>query len=403
MTIKFKDAYIVYAKRTPIGKLGGSMSHLRVDDMMASLLRDFSQSFDFDMKEIDDVIVGCANQAGEDNRNLARMAALLAGLPYEVPGVTLNRLCASSLDAIIDGWSRINLGVADCLLIGGAESMTRAPLVISKGSTPFGRDSQMFDTTFGWRFPNKKMEEMFPLLGMGQTAEEVVEKLGISREDQDRFSLNSHLKACKAWDNGEFNDEVLPVEIKLRKETMTISKDEGPRADSSLEALSKLRAVFKKDGSVTAGNSSMMNDGAACVALVSEEFLKRHNLTPLVKLTGAGVRGIHPSIMGLGPVESTKRLMEKFGKKITDFDVVELNEAFASQSLGCIRELGLDESKVNLRGGAISLGHPLGGSGARIVTTLTHIMKDNTNLKQGLASMCVGVGQGVSLSVENCK
>ncbi|MGI4993230.1 thiolase family protein [Halobacteriovorax sp. GFR7] len=403
MSLNNRDAYIVYAKRTPIGKLGGSLAHLRVDDMLANLFRDFSQNFDFDMKEIDDVIVGCANQAGEDNRNLARMAALLGGLPYEVPGVTLNRLCASSLDAIIDGWSRINLGMADCLLVGGAESMTRAPLVISKGSTPFGRDSQMFDTTFGWRFPNKKMEEMFPLLGMGQTAEEVVAKLGISREDQDLFALASHQKACQAWENGDFNDEVLPVEIKLRKQTLTVEKDEGPRPSTTLEALAGLRAVFKKDGSVTAGNSSMMNDGAACVALVSEEFLKRHNLTPLVKLTGAGVRGIHPSIMGLGPVESTKRLMDKFGKKISDFDVIELNEAFAAQSLGCIRELGLDESKINLRGGAISLGHPLGCSGARIVTTLTHIMKDNANLKQGLASMCVGVGQGVSLSIENCK
>ncbi|MFG1492151.1 thiolase family protein [Halobacteriovorax sp. ZH4_bin.1] len=403
MSLNNRDAYIVYAKRTPIGKLGGSLAHLRVDDMLANLFRDFSQNFDFDMKEIDDVIVGCANQAGEDNRNLARMAALLGGLPYEVPGVTLNRLCASSLDAIIDGWSRINLGMADCLLVGGAESMTRAPLVISKGSTPFGRDSQMFDTTFGWRFPNKKMEEMFPLLGMGQTAEEVVAKLGISREDQDLFALASHQKACQAWENGDFNDEILPVEIKLRKQTLTVEKDEGPRPSTTLEALAGLRAVFKKDGSVTAGNSSMMNDGAACVALVSEEFLKRHNLTPLVKLTGAGVRGIHPSIMGLGPVESTKRLMDKFGKKISDFDVIELNEAFAAQSLGCIRELGLDESKINLRGGAISLGHPLGCSGARIVTTLTHIMKDNANLKQGLASMCVGVGQGVSLSIENCK
>ena len=403
MSLNYRDAYIVYAKRTPIGKLGGSLSHLRVDDMLANLFSDFKDQFDFDMKEIDDVIVGCANQAGEDNRNLARMSALLAGLPYEVPGVTLNRLCASSLDAIIDGWSRINLGMADCLLIGGAESMTRAPLVISKGSTPFGRDSKMFDTTFGWRFPNKKMEEMFPLLGMGQTAEEVVAKLGISREEQDQFALESHQKASKAWENGEFNDEVLPVEIKLRKETLTVSKDEGPRPTTSLDALSKLRAVFKKDGSVTAGNSSMMNDGAACVALVSEDFLKRHNLTPLVKLTGAGVRGIHPSIMGLGPVEATRRLMDKFGKKTSDFDVIELNEAFASQALGCIKELNLDPSIINLRGGAISLGHPLGCSGARIVTTLTHIMKDNISLKQGLASMCVGVGQGVSLSVENCK
>lgn len=397
-----KPVYIIHAKRTPIGRLGGKLSHVRVDDMLAHLFKDFKNSFDFDMKEIDDVIAGCANQAGEDNRNLARMSALLAGLPFEVPGVTLNRLCASSLDSIIDGWSRIQSGMADCILVGGAESMTRAPLVVSKGSTPFGRDSQMFDTTFGWRFPNAKMKEMFPLYGMGETAEEVAEKLKISREDQDNFALNSHLKAIKAWENGSFDSEVVPVEVQLRKESFTVSKDEGPRADTTIEKMAKLRTVFRKDGTVTAGNASSMNDGASCVAIVSEEFLKRHNLTPLVEITGAGVRGIHPNIMGLGPVESTKRLMDRFGKKISDFDVVELNEAFAAQSLGCIRELGLNEDIVNLNGGAISLGHPLGCSGARIVTTLSHIMNKDKNLKEGLASMCVGVGQGVSLSVRNC-
>lgn len=397
-----KPVYIIHAKRTPIGRLGGKLSHVRVDDMLAHLFKDFSESFDFDMKEIDDVIAGCANQAGEDNRNLARMSALLAGLPYEVPGVTLNRLCASSLDAIIDGWSRIQSTMADCILVGGAESMTRAPLVVSKGSTPFGRDSQMFDTTFGWRFPNAKMKEMFPLYGMGETAEEVAQKLNISREDQDAFALASHQKAVKAWEAGRFDNEVLPIEVKLRKESFTVSKDEGPRADTTLEKMAKLRAVFRKDGTVTAGNSSSMNDGAACVALVSEDFLKRHNLTPLVEITGAGVRGIHPNIMGLGPVESTRKLMDKFGKKISDFDVIELNEAFAVQSLGCVRELEIDPNIVNLNGGAISLGHPLGCSGARITTTLTHIMQNNKSLKEGLASMCVGVGQGVSLSVRNC-
>jgi len=397
-----KPVYIIHAKRTPIGRLGGKLSHVRVDDMLADLFRNFKDSFDFDMKEIDDVIAGCANQAGEDNRNLARMSSLLAGLPFEVPGVTLNRLCASSLDSIIDGWSRIQSGMADCILVGGAESMTRAPLVISKGSTPFGRDSQMYDTTFGWRFPNKKMKELFPLYGMGETAEEVAQKLNISREDQDIFALNSHKKAVAAWEAGKFDNEVVPVEVKLRKESFTVTKDEGPRADTTIEKMGKLRTVFRQDGTVTAGNASSMNDGAACVAIVSEEFLKRHNLTPLVEITGAGVRGIHPNIMGLGPVESTKRLMDRFGKKISDFDVVELNEAFAAQSLGCIRELGLNEDIVNLNGGAISLGHPLGCSGARIVTTLTHLMNDNKALKEGLASMCIGVGQGVSLSVRNC-
>lgn len=397
-----KSVYIIHAKRTPIGRLGGKLSHVRVDDMLANLFKDFKNSFDFDMSEIDDVIAGCANQAGEGNRNLARMSSLLAGLPYEVPGVTLNRLCASSLDSVIDGWARIQSGMADCILVGGAESMTRAPFVMSKGSTPFGRDSQLFDTTFGWRFPNAKMKELFPLLGMGETAEEVAAKHLITREQQDLFALNSHKKAVTAWSEGRFDDEVVPVEVNLRKNSFIFDKDECPREDTSLEKMGKLRAVFKKDGSVTAGNSSPMNDGAASIALVSEEFLKRHNLTPLVEITGAAVRGIHPNVMGLGPVESTKVLMKKFGKKISDFDAIELNEAFAAQSIGCIKELELDESKINLNGGAIAIGHPLGGSGARILTTLTHIMNKDKNLKEGLASMCVGVGQGVSLSVRNC-
>ena len=394
--------YIIYAKRTPIGKLGGQLSHLRVDDMLATLFSHFKNQFDFDMKEIDDIIVGCANQAGEDNRNLARMSSLLAGLPFEVPGVTINRLCASSLDAIIDGYARISAGIANCILVGGAESMTRAPLVIAKPTTAFGRDSKMYDTTFGWRFPNKKMEEIFPLYGMGETAEEVASQLNISREEQDQFALNSHLKATKAWETGSFSNEVLPLEIKLKKELLTINKDEGPRKDSSLEKLSKLKPVFRKNGTVTAGNSSMMNDGAASLVLVSKEFLKRHSLVPLVQITGMALKGIHPNIMGLGPVESTKILLQKFNKKIDDFDAIELNEAFASQSLGCIKKLNINQEKVNLNGGAISLGHPLGGSGARITTTLVHILNQNKKLKEGLASMCVGVGQGVSLSIQNC-
>jgi len=397
-----KDVFIIHAKRTPIGKLGGTLSHVRVDDMMATLFKDFKNSFDFDMKEIDDVITGCANQAGEDNRNLSRMASILAGLPLEVPGVTVNRLCASSLDAIIDGYSRIASGIADCILVGGAESMTRAPYVMSKGSQAFGRDSQMYDTTFGWRFPNPKMKEMFPLLGMGETAEEVATRLNISREAQDLYALNSHIKACKAWDLGHFDDEVVPLEIQLKKEVLKITRDECPRADTTIEKMAKLPAVFKKGGSVTPGNSSPMNDGASCVAIVSQEFLKKHNLTPLARISGGAVRGIHPSIMGLGPVESTNVLLKRFNKKISDFDVFEFNEAFAVQAIGCMQELDVDPEKVNLKGGAIALGHPLGGSGARITTTLVHILNENKNFKQGLATMCVGVGQGVSLSLENC-
>lgn len=397
-----KPSYIVYAKRTPIGKLGGALSHLRVDDMQAAVFRDLLSTLKFDAKEIDDVIVGCANQAGEDNRNLGRMAAVLADIPFEVPATTINRLCGSSLDAVIGAQARIAAGLADCIIVGGAESMTRAPYVLSKGSTPFGRDSQLFDTTFGWRFSNPLMKEKFPLLGMGETAEEVALKTKISRERQDLFAFNSHQKSVKAWAAGEFNNEVLALQIQLKKSIETFSQDEGPRADTSLEALAKLRPAFKKDGTVTAGNSSMMNDGAASLLIVSEEFLKRHNLTPLVMITGAAVRGIHPNIMGLGPVEAVKTLNRKFGNKIQDYDVVELNEAFAVQALGCIDELGLDENKVNLRGGAISLGHPLGCSGARILTTLTHLMRDKPELKKGLATMCIGVGQGIAVSVERC-
>ncbi len=395
-----KKSYIVYAKRTPIGKLGGALSHVRVDDMLAHLFKDIKSWANFDLTEIDDIIAGCANQAGEDNRNLARMASTLAELPFEVPATTINRLCGSSLDAVMDAVGRISAGFGDCFIVGGAESMTRAPFVMSKGSTPFGRDSKLYDTTFGWRFPNPKMKELFPLLGMGETAEEVAEQYKITRKDQDEFALKSHLKAHAAWEAGKFNDEVVPVEVKLRKSSHVVTRDEGPRPDTNMEVLGKLRTVFREGGTVTAGNASQMNDGASALVIVSEDFIKKHNLTPLVEVTGAAVRGVHPSVMGLGPIEATKKLCKDFNKKVSDFDVFELNEAFAAQSLACIRELEIDESKVNLNGGAISLGHPLGGSGARILTTLIHIMKDRDDLKEGLATMCIGVGQGIALSVK---
>jgi acetyl-CoA acetyltransferase family protein len=280
--------------------------------------------------------------------------------------------------------------------------MTRGPLVVSKPSTSFGRDSKMYDTTFGWRFPNKKMEELIPLYGMGETAEEVAVKYKLSRDQQDQFAYESQMKAVKAWDDNLFKDEIVTQTIQLRKKVLSIEKDECPRADTSLEVLAKLRPAFRKDGTVTAGNSSTMNDGAALLAVVSEEFLKKHNLTPVLRVTGGATRGVHPNTMGLGPIESTERLLKRFGKKISDFDLVELNEAFAAQSLACIEGLSLDPKIVNKRGGAIALGHPLGCSGARIVTTLFHQMKQDKKLKQGLASMCVGVGQGVSVSFENC-
>lgn len=399
---KIKRTFIVYAKRTAVGKLGGKLSPVRVDDLMAAVLKDIKDALTFDVALIDDVIIGCANQAGEDNRNLARMSLLLAGFPFSVPGSTTNRLCGSSLDALIDGFGRIQSGMADCLIVGGAENMTRGPYVLSKSESAYARDQKMYDTTFGWRFPNPKMEKMFPLLGMGETAEEVAMLYKISRIEQDQFALQSHMKAIGAWTRGDFNDEVIPYNVELKKESYLFSNDECPRADTTLEALSKLKAVFKKDGTVTAGNSSPMNDGAAGLLIVSEEFMKVHNLTPMIEVTGAAVRGVHPSTMGLGPIEAVKVLMKRYNKKVSDFDAIELNEAFAAQALGCIKGLDLDPEKVNLNGGSIAIGHPLGGSGARIVTTLAHQMKKNKSLKEGLATMCVGVGQGIAVSFRNC-
>ncbi|MGZ3808865.1 MAG: acetyl-CoA C-acyltransferase, partial [Bacteriovorax sp.] len=297
-----KRTFIVYAKRTAIGKLGGRLAPARVDDLLAAVLKDIKENISFDPLLIDDVIVGCANQAGEDNRNLARMAVILSGLPHEVPGTTTNRLCGSSLDALIDGFGRIQSGIADCLIIGGAESMTRGPYALAKAQSPYDRDQKMYDTTFGWRFPNPKMEKMFPLLGMGETAEEVAALYKISREEQDQFAYNSHMKATAAHNRGDFKDEILPYTVELKKESYVFDKDECPRADTTLEALAKLRPVFKSNGSVTAGNSSPMNDGASGLLLVSEEFMKAHKLTPIMEVTGAAVRGLHPNIMGLGPV-----------------------------------------------------------------------------------------------------
>lgn len=394
--------FIIDAKRTAIGKLGGKLSPVRIDDLLSLVFLNLRNSLSFDPTLIDDVIVGCANQAGEDNRNLARMSLILAGFPLEVPGTTINRLCGSSLDALIDGHARIQAGLADCLIIGGAESMTRAPYVFSKSNEGFDREQKMFDSTFGWRFKNPKMEAIFPLLGMGETAEEVAQLLKIDRTSQDQFALSSHQKAAAAYARGDFNAEIIPVTVQLKKETYEFSKDECVRSDTTLEALTKLRPVFKKDGTVTAGNSSPMNDGASGLLLVSEEFLKTHKLTPIMEITGAAVRGIHPNTMGLGPVAAVNLLCSKFNKKITDFDSIELNEAFAAQSLGCIKELNLDPSKVNLNGGAIALGHALGSSGTRIVTTLAHQMKKNKNIKEGLATMCIGVGQGIAVSFRNC-
>ncbi len=398
-----KRTYIVYAKRTAIGKLGGKLAPLRVDDLLATVLKNVKEHLSFDPLLVDDIVIGCANQAGEDNRNLARMATILAGLPMDIPGTTINRLCGSSLDAVIDGHARIQAGLADCLIVGGAESMTRGPYVFSKAQTPFDREQKIYDTTFGWRFQNPKMEKLFPLLGMGETAEEVALLHNLSRQEQDQFAYNSHMKAAAAYDRGDFKDEILPVTVEMKKDSYVFEKDECVRPDTTLSALEKLKPVFRKEGTVTAGNSSPMNDGASAILMVSEDFLKTHKLTPIMEVTGAAVRGLHPNIMGLGPVEAVKVLMKRFNKKVSDFDSIELNEAFAAQSLGCIKGLELDPSKVNINGGAIAIGHALGSSGTRIVTTLAHQMKKNKAIKEGLATMCIGVGQGIAVSFRNCQ
>lgn len=398
----FKNSYIVHAKRTPIGSFGGALSNVRVDDLLAELFKDYAKSAKHDLKEISDTIIGCANQAGEDNRNLARMSLLLAGYPYEVTGTTINRLCGSSLDAVIDAHSRIAAGMGDCFIAGGGESMSRAPYVMSKSNSSFDRAQKIWDTSIGWRFENPKMAERFPLIGMGETAEEVQKVHGISREDQDNYALSSHQKAIKAQQEGKFKDEIVPITIESKKGSVTVDTDEGPRADTSLEKLAKLKPAFRKGGTVTAGNSSSINDGASMVVICSEEFLKKHNLKPIAKITGGAVHGLHPSVMGLGPVGAVKNLCQRFNHKISDFDIIELNEAFAAQALGCIKELELDNSKINKNGGSIAIGHPLGASGTRILTTMLHQMKNDPSLKKGLASMCIGVGQGIALSVERC-
>ncbi len=397
-----KISYIVHAKRTPVGSFGGSLSGVRVDDLLAELFKDYARTSKHDLKEIADTIIGCANQAGEDNRNLARMSLILAGFPLEVTGTTINRLCGSSIDAVIDAHSRIQAGIGECFIAGGGESMSRAPYVMSKSQSPFDRGQKMWDTAIGWRFENPKMSAMFPLLGMGETAEEVQKLHNISREDQDKFALASHQKAVAAQTAGKFQSEIVPITVEGKKESVVFEKDEGPRADTSLEKLAKLKPAFRKDGTVTAGNSSSINDGASMVVICSEEFLKRHNLKPLAMVTGGAVHGLHPNVMGLGPVGAVKKLCDRFGYKTSDFDVIELNEAFAAQTLGCIKELELDPSKINKNGGSIAIGHPLGASGTRILTTMIHQMQKDTNLKKGLATMCIGVGQGIALSVERC-
>jgi 3-oxoadipyl-CoA thiolase len=397
------EAYIIDGVRTPIGSYQGTLSTVRPDDLGALVIKTIVERNPNIPKEAyDDVIMGCANQAGEDNRNVARMSLLLAGLPYTVPGETVNRLCSSGLSAIIHASRAIKAGDGHVFIAGGIENMTRGPLVVSKPTVAFGTDCKMYDSSFGWRFINPKLHAMYGTDAMGDTAENLVEKYNISREDQDKFALSSHQKAVSAQESGKFKDEIVSINVESKKGTIVVDSDEGPRADTSLEKLAKLKPAFRKDGSVTAGNSSSINDGASMVVVCSEDFVKRHNLIPIARITGGAVQGLHPNVMGLGPVGAVKKLCNRFQFKTSDFDIIELNEAFAVQALGCIKELELDPAKINPNGGSIAIGHPLGGSGTRILTTMLHQMMKDPSLKKGLASMCIGVGQGIALSVERC-
>ncbi len=397
-----KEAYIISACRTPFGKYGGALKDVRPDDLGAIAIAEAVKRAGIDPNEIDDVMFGCANQAGEDNRNVARMAALLAGLPERVPATTINRLCGSSLDAIIQASRAIKAGEADIIIAGGVESMTRAPYSLPKnvsGSALFG-NLTAYDTALGWRYPNPKMEAMFPLEAMGETGENVAEQWKVSREDQDAFALASHQKAIAAQAAGKFDEEIVAVPIPQRKaDPIIVSKDEQPRADTSLDKLAKLSAAFRKGGSVTAGNSSSLNDGASAVVVASGDVVKRLGIEPLGRYVASGVEGLSPRTMGMGPVYAVKKILARTGLSINDIDLVELNEAFASQSLAVIRELGLDTAKVNPNGGAIAIGHPLGASGGRLVGSLLYELRSQ-NLKRGIATMCIGVGQGIGAMFE---
>ena len=399
------EAYIVDAIRTPIGKFGGTLSAIRTDDLGALVLKELIKRNDsIDPKAIKDVIMGCANQAGEDNRNVARMSSLLAGLPWSVPGETVNRLCASGMSAIVHGSRAIRVGDGDLFISGGVENMTRGPWVISKSSKAFGRDSAMFDSSFGWRFINPKMAALYGTEGMGQTAENLAKKYNISREDQDEFANWSQQKAAHATASGRHAEEIVSVEIpQFKKDSIIFSKDEFIKPNSSTEILGKLHAAFKKDGSVTAGNASGLNDGSAAMLLASENGLKNYNLTPLASVVSWAVVGVEPRIMGIGPVGASNEALKKAGLMLNDMDIIELNEAFAAQALACTRELGLadNDSRINPNGGAIALGHPLGVSGTRIIQTAA-IEVHKRNKKYALCTMCIGVGQGYAVIIEKC-
>lgn len=397
------NVYIIDYVRTPISKLSGGLSEVRADDLAAVVLKEIiKRNPNVPVDEIEDVIMGCANQAGEDNRNVARMALLLAGLPYKVGGETVNRLCASGMSAVANAFRAITAGEGEIYIAGGVEHMTRSPYVMSKPSSAFGRDSQMFDTTFGWRFVNPKMKELYGVDGMGETAENLADIHQISREDQDKFAVWSQQKAGKAQASGRLAEEIVAVEIPQRKgEPKIFDKDEFIKADSSLEGLGKLRPAFRKEGTVTAGNASGMNDGAAALILASEEAVKKYNLKPIARIVGSAVAGVEPRIMGIGPVEASTKLLKRLNLSLDDMEVIELNEAFAAQALAVTRSLGLkdDDSRINPNGGAIAIGHPLGVSGARIIGSAA-LELQKQNKKYALCTLCIGVGQGYAMVIE---
>jgi len=398
-----RDAYICDAVRTPIGRYGGGLSKVRTDDLATVPLKALmARNPKVDWDRLDEVFLGCVNQAGEDNRNVARMALLLSGLPASTPGVTVNRLCASGLEAVGEAARAVRLGEMDLVIAGGVESMTRAPFVMGKSTEAFSRSAEIFDTTIGWRFVNPQMAKQYGTDQMPETAENVAADFQITRADQDAFALRSQQRAGKAMASGYFAEEIVAVEAPGgRAGPITVDKDEHPRPETTLEQLAKLKTPFRNPGSVTAGNASGVNDGAAAIIIASEEAVKAHGLTPRARVTGMSSAGVAPRVMGIGPVPSTQKLMGKLGLKITDFDVVELNEAFAAQALAVLRQLGLadDAEHVNANGGAIALGHPLGMSGARLVLTATHQL-EKTGGKRALCTLCVGVGQGLSLAIE---
>jgi 3-oxoadipyl-CoA thiolase len=400
---KIEDAFICDAVRTPIGRFGGSLAHVRADDLAALPIRALmGRNEGVDWDAVDEVFLGCANQAGEDNRNVARMAALLSGLPVDVPGVTLNRLCASGLDAVGTAARAIRAGEAELVIAGGVESMTRAPLVMGKAESAFQRSAQIEDTTIGWRFVNPLMKAAYGVDSMPQTGENVAQDYQVTREDQDAFAARSQARAAAAQASGFFAEEIVAVEAKDAKgKPFTFDRDEHPRADSTVEVLARLKTLFPPNGTVTAGNASGVNDGAAAMILASKAAVKTHGLTPRARILGMATAGVQPRVMGVGPIPAAEKLMARLGLTIGDFDVVELNEAFASQALAVLRALGLpdDGGHVNPHGGAIALGHPLGMSGARLALTATHAL-EKLGGKRALCTLCVGVGQGVALAIE---